>query len=71
MTKLDVYGEYLVKRGMKSAGKIAKDVAKWKRTNWVAYKRKRASETVQVAQAQAEASKAQKSIQELMTGLKR
>lgn len=71
MTGLDVYANYLNKHQMKGAGAVLDDYRGGLRVNFVAYKRKRAEETVKVAQAQAEAEKARKDNLQFMTGLKR
>ena len=68
MTGLDVLRSYYRKYGMKSAGKVLDEYAEWYRTNMVAFKRKRAAETVAIAQAQAQQEKDRKSMAELMLG---
>jgi hypothetical protein len=71
MTSIDVVRRHFRKAGLSDAADILDDFCDWKRTNFVAYKRKRAGETVQVAQAQAEAEGAKRDLKQFMTGLQR
>ena len=71
MTGADVYAGYLTRHDLRKSGKLLQDFQSWKRTNMIAYKRKREEATVKIAQAQVEAERAKKSLEETLAGFKR
>ena len=71
MTRVDVLRKTYRRLNLGPAADVLDDYCEWKRVNWTANKRKRAEETVKIAQAQAEVEKNKKSVRELLMGTMR